>query len=232
VSEIPLSWKLGVDITVDDVNNKNMVMRGGPTCTYNGKEIPAFFGTSPKASITSQLLADMLKLIDQCCIYDRSIATPVLLLDGHNSRMMLPFLRYINDERHKWCCCIGVPYATHIWQVGDASALNGSFKMELYRAKREYLKYRTSMKFEPTDIIPLLNKSWVKSFGNVESAKKAIAHRGWNPLNWNLLDHLPEEDVVDLTQHKEEAPSLPLLPPINVTKGVGSYYVDKILEEQ
>jgi hypothetical protein len=118
------------------------------------------------------------------------------------------------------------------FQVGDASALNGSFKMELYRAKQEYLKYRTSMKFEATDIIPLLNKSWVKSFGNVESAKKAIAHRGWNPLNWNLLDHLPEEDVVDLTQHQEEAPSLPPLPPINVTKGVGSYYVDKILEEQ
>ncbi len=93
VSEIPLSWKLGVDITVDDVNNKNMVMRGGPTCTYNGKVIPAFYGTSPKARIMSQLLADMLKLIDQCCIYDRSIAMPVLLLDGHNSRMMLPFLR-------------------------------------------------------------------------------------------------------------------------------------------
>jgi hypothetical protein len=70
VSEIPISWKLGVDITVDDVNNKKMVMRGGPTCTYNGKEIPAFFGTSPKASITSQLLTDMLKLIDQCGIYD------------------------------------------------------------------------------------------------------------------------------------------------------------------
>jgi hypothetical protein len=85
MSEIPISWKLGVDITVDDVNNKKMAMQGGPTCTYIGKEIPAFFGTSPKASTTSQLLADMLKLIDQCGIYNQSITTPFLLLDGHIS---------------------------------------------------------------------------------------------------------------------------------------------------
>ncbi len=135
VSEIPLSWKLGVDITVTDLEDKKLAMSGGPTCSFNGKSIPTFFGTSPKASITSQLLADMLKFIDQCGIYDRSIATLFLLLDGHHSRMMLPFLRYINDDSHKWCCCIGVLYATHIWQVGDASSLNGTFKMELYWAK-------------------------------------------------------------------------------------------------
>ncbi len=141
VSEIPLSQKLGSDITVTDLEDKKLVMSGGPTCSYNGKIIPPFFGTSAKISITSQLLVDMLKFIDQCGIHDRSIATPFLLLDGHHSRLMLPFIRYINDENRKWCCCIGIPYATHICQVGDASSLIGTLKMELYQAKHEYIKH-------------------------------------------------------------------------------------------
>jgi len=45
VSEIPISWKLGLDITQDPEDQRN-VMAGGPTCTYLGKRIPCFFGTS------------------------------------------------------------------------------------------------------------------------------------------------------------------------------------------
>jgi hypothetical protein len=103
VSEIPLNWKLGVGITVTDLEDKKLVMSGGPTCSFHRKNIPTFFGTFPKASFTSQPLADMLKFIDQCSIYDQSITAPFLLLDGHHSRMMLPFLCYINDESHKEC---------------------------------------------------------------------------------------------------------------------------------
>jgi hypothetical protein len=64
ISEIPVSWKTGIDLTVDNVDNMTIVAIGGPTCTFLGKEIPCFYGTSPKASITSQLLVDMLKYID------------------------------------------------------------------------------------------------------------------------------------------------------------------------
>jgi hypothetical protein len=34
-------------------------------------------------------------------------------------------------------CCIGVPYATHVWQIADASELNGLFKIELGQANQE-----------------------------------------------------------------------------------------------
>jgi hypothetical protein len=138
VSEIPISWKLGLDIT-QDPDDQHSVMAGGPTCTYLGKRIPCFFGTSPKASITSTLLKDMLAFLDSLGVYDRSVANPFLLLDGHHSRMMLPFLRYICNSSHEWKCCFGVPYATHLWQVGDASGINGAFKMNLTKAKREYI---------------------------------------------------------------------------------------------
>jgi hypothetical protein len=40
-----------------------------------------------------------------------------------------------------------------------------------------------------TDIVPLVAHAWNKSFGNIENAKKAIAQRGWGPLNFVLLDH-------------------------------------------
>jgi hypothetical protein len=54
---------------------------------------------------------------------------PFLLLDGHGSRFQLPFMRYIEDNEHKWKVCIGVPNGTAHWQVGDSAEQNGSWKM-------------------------------------------------------------------------------------------------------
>ena len=39
-----------------------------------------------------------------------------------------------------------------------------------------------------TDVIPIVNYSWKKSFDKAESNRKAIAERGWNPLNYIVLD--------------------------------------------
>jgi hypothetical protein len=204
ISEIPLSWKMGIDIrkevntgqTQYELFEGNMTdkgaMAGGPKCTYNGKTIPCFFGASSKASITSEMLAKMLETIDTFGIYDRSTGCrPVLLLDGHHSRLKLLFLEYINDVTHPWVVCIGVPYGTHLWQVGDAPELNGTYKILLANNKREYLKYKTTdeeIKWSHTDIIPLVNMTWPKSFAQAEYAKRAISKRGWNPLTYNLLD--------------------------------------------
>jgi hypothetical protein len=56
---------------------------------------------------------------------------PFLLLDGYGSRLELPFLKYINDPLHKWVVCIGVPYETSYWQVGDSAEQNGLYKIAL-----------------------------------------------------------------------------------------------------
>jgi hypothetical protein len=149
-------------------------------------------GASPNASITSEMLAKMLELMDELKNFDRSNGVqPFLLLDWHHSRTRLPFLKYINDDNHPWMVCIGVPYGTHLWQVADAPQLNGSFKQNLTKAKREYIKFKEldNKKFCPTDCIPLINRAWDKSFAQVDYAKKAIRERGWGPLNYVLLDH-------------------------------------------
>jgi hypothetical protein len=49
ISEIPVNWKTGIDLTCDDADDIKMVAAGGPTCIYLGKEIPCFYRTSPKS---------------------------------------------------------------------------------------------------------------------------------------------------------------------------------------
>ena len=52
----------------------------------------------------------------------------------------------------------------------------------------------------PTDIIPIANYSWNKSFAKVESNKKAIAARGWCPLNYNLLTNSQIQPTMTKTE--------------------------------
>jgi hypothetical protein len=37
------------------------------------------------------------------------------------------------------------------------------------------------------DIVPLVNRAFPNSFRKNKNAVKAIAERGWNPLNYNIL---------------------------------------------
>ena len=55
---------------------------------------------------------------------------PVIVIDCHQSRLDPAFIAYINNPAHLWKVCLGVPYATSLWQVGDASEKNGAAKTE------------------------------------------------------------------------------------------------------
>jgi hypothetical protein len=208
-SHIPDNWKFGIDLT-KTVNNgesdyeffennsgEGQAMQGGPACIFQGKKVPCFVGTSPKASITSQLLADMLQFLDSFSLFDRSTgAKPFLLVDGHHSRFDLPFLNYIHDDNHPWVCCIGVPYGTHIWQVADSPQLNGAFKIELTKAKRKLFEIKVGLRksnFEMSDIIPLVTHAWKNSFAIAKNARNAIAERGWNPLLCTIGSSNPDK---------------------------------------
>ena len=90
---------------------------------FNGTNIPCYINASPKGSITFDILADILKWIDDKGVYPQKEngPTPFLLLDGHGSRLGVPFLSYINNLSHKWVVYIGVPNGTSVWQVGDSN---------------------------------------------------------------------------------------------------------------
>ena len=77
--------------------------------------------------MTSEILRDICAELDFLGVFDRSGGCmPFFLLDGHGSRIQLPFLEYANNALHLWCACIGVPYGTDLWQVGDSAEQNGA----------------------------------------------------------------------------------------------------------
>jgi hypothetical protein len=61
-----------------------------------------------------------------------------------------------------------------------------------------------------TDIVPLMNIAFSKSFAKAENVKKAIEKRGWNPLNYYLLTAIPFADAIDLTVDDKENKPPPL----------------------
>jgi len=125
-------------------------------------------------------------LSQQSTTFDRDDATPFLLLDGHGSQFRLPFLEYLNDDWHKWTVCIGAPYETNLWQVGDSLQQNGAFKIALKKAKQYVIEQKTKLwypcKIEKHDKVGLIHRVWNESFAQVESNRTAISERGWGLL--------------------------------------------------
>jgi hypothetical protein len=232
-SEMTQELQLGVDIRALMVEGDDSVAGnygpgkrypGAPTCNFRGTVVPPFVCCSPKGGITSELLKSMLARMDSLNLFPRTADGPLpfLLLDGHGSRFQLPFLRYISDDDHKWKVCIGVPNGTAHWQVGDSAEQNGSWKMATTREKRKLVQFRISMglplNIRPTDAVPICNTAWKQSFARVSSNKRAIAKRGWQPLNRGLLRH-PE---VLKTKVSETTPPPPRLATDTITMPAGS----------
>ena len=200
-----LSIETGINITVDPIgdpkdgdhyffNNSGpgKYFPGPPTCTFRGKEVPALVRWNESGNITSDILVEALSTLDVMKVIPRNDnVKPFLLLDGHGSRLELPFLNYINTPEDHWVVCLGVPYGTALWQVGDSKEQNGAFNIAFTKAKQDLLKFKikkmTDSSLRPTDLIPLINIAWNASFARKDTNKKAIAARGWNPLNYHLL---------------------------------------------
>ena len=164
----------------------------GPTCSFRGKEVPTFCAWSENGSVTSEILADILRRLDEYEVCDRTNGVkPFLLLDGHGSRFELPFLDYIIDPAHEWVVCIGVPYGTALWQIADSSEQNGTFNIGSAKAKRKIVQENQTHSVPPYiyphDIIRIVKPAWKDSFANTSNNRKAISERGWYPYNRNLM---------------------------------------------
>ena len=206
-TESGIDWNALSQLDIDDIpegqeatffiNNfgKNKVFPGGPSCFYKGKEVPAFITFSEGGGINGNILTEIFQRLDKYQIYDsdrKKGLVPFVLIDGHHSRFELSFLQYINDPKHRWNVCIGVPYGTAFWQVADTSYQNGKFKMTLNEEKATLFHQRKNtfqqnIHLLRTDTIPLVNSSWPPAFANVQNNRKAILETGWRPYNRNLL---------------------------------------------
>jgi hypothetical protein len=165
----------------------------------------------------------------------------MLIVDGHQSRLDPAFVSYINHPDHEWRVCLGVPYATVLWQVGDASEQNGKFKIEWTKVKEWMMVYKCinclPRTIGPTDIIPLINRVFHKSYGNIHSNLKALADRGWNPLNRKLLEHneliddsieIVQNTLTNATYENSSAGSANL----NIHQGMAATVLDRMIAER
>jgi hypothetical protein len=121
--------KIGNGTDLDFIANNTgpgKLYPNGPTCQFKGKDMPCVVCNTENGSSTSELLVPFLKHMDTLNLFLRQDGvTLFLLLDGHGSRLELPFLLYINDPQHNWIVCIGVPCGTSYWQVADSLEQNG-----------------------------------------------------------------------------------------------------------
>jgi hypothetical protein len=205
--QVKLDWATGIDIQQISIGEKHdpeyfeansgpgKLLPGGPKCEFRGKTIPCQCYAAPSGSITSEILKNCLQKLDELKLFPRVPGgpNPFLLLDGHGSRFELPFMVYINDPQTTWFVCIGVPYGTSYWQVGDSAEQNGCFKMKNTEAKEILVAWKAShglpIMIEKTDIVPIVNFGWARSFARTRTNLTATAARGWNPLNRALLLH-------------------------------------------
>jgi hypothetical protein len=151
-------------------------------------DVPCLIQYSPHGGITPTILTNCLRRMDELNLFPRvDNKKPFLLLDGHDSRFDLQFLSYIRDPNHPWSACIGLPYGTHLWQVGDSNAQNGNYKHfeQLFKdilLNEKRLRHLT-LNLTPTDVVPIVNYAWERSFAVRKNNTKAILERGWFPTN-------------------------------------------------
>ena len=71
--------------------------------------------------------------------------------------------------------------------------------MMLTKFKQDNNLFNTNI--ERSDIVPIENYAWNHSFAKIESNRRAIAERGWNPLNRKLLSH---PQIVSTKRNEDE----------------------------
>ena len=185
----------------------------------------------------------MLGRINEIGVFDRSDGIdPFLILDGHSSRFQLPFLDYILDPAHCWTVCIGVPYGTSYYQVGDSSTeQNGCYKMALSTQKKKLLTEKANARLgfaiDKTDVVYLVGKAWEDSFARKDTNCKAISERGWGPLTYNVLLHKEIQDTKPRSNLETDnrvamdPVAIPAVNPgyLNLTEGFAGTLVDRIV---
>jgi hypothetical protein len=126
------------EMKVEHSNVIDRIFPCAPTRTFNGVLVPTFATCSKNGSTMSQLLTNMLKRMDGVMLFDWSDGSnPFLLCDGHGSSFEEPLLEYTLESNYPWNCCVGVPYGMTVWQVGNSVEQNGTFKIEIKKAKAD-----------------------------------------------------------------------------------------------
>jgi hypothetical protein len=202
--EVSPEWSLGIDIFAewdpeDNINISHGKRHPGLSLlSADGKEVPVLFAAKTKASMTSTILKETFKKMDELGITQRGVDEcgntyhPAAVVGGHISRMGEDFLRYVKEAATHWEVNLGALYGTEYWQLHDDRRQNGAFKSELASSKsRFYMKKRLAglpAEILPSEIVIVVRDAIRNSFMNIQYSQAALLHRGWNPFNRNSMD--------------------------------------------
>jgi hypothetical protein len=101
-------------------------------------------------------------------------------------------------------------YGTSVWQLGDSAEQNGTFTIKIESKKEKAETFRCNIRaglpsmLERSDIIRIVSIAWQEAFSRVNTNLKAIAERGWAPLNYVLLDHPRLQETNDRVHSKND----------------------------
>ena len=104
----------GKDIVIELNFGEGRYYPGGPKCKYHDKIVDCLTFVSEYGGITGEILVKVLQHFDGIDLFPRVDNGPIPVL--------IPlFVEYINNRNHKWKVCLGVSYATTLWQIGNVS---------------------------------------------------------------------------------------------------------------
>ena len=114
---MPAIWRTGIDHTVTPIftaDGKEIDFElnfgngkyysGGPTCRYNSKVVDCLtYIMSESGGITGGILVEILTYFDAIQLFPRveGGSIPVLIVNGHKSRLDPKFVEYINADGHR-----------------------------------------------------------------------------------------------------------------------------------
>ena len=190
---------------MDANKGPNLRYPGLVSCVFNGITIPGLVLASDSGGVTPEILVECLQHLDKLNVFPRDIGlpSPALLVDGHGSRLAPCFVQYCNNLKddfsldptanHYWNCALGLPNSTGFWQIGDSPEENSAFKFHS-RVKKDSIredqtKHEETPHIKTYNIVPIVNYAFQRSFMVEKGVRKAVADRGWFPLNMNCLNH-------------------------------------------
>ena len=200
-------WPMGKDILVKWVGDNDDLLSNvgpgkyfpmGPRCIVDGKKVPCYCDCSPNGSMNSTILTRILAKMDRLGISKRGVDDdgtkfyPPIIVDGHISRMGLPFLKYVNDDKHRWGAGLCCPYGTSKTQFHDNEKQNAGFKCALVKAKRlrcrQKREHGLPADLEPEEIPIIVKAASDATYAIRDFATRTFSELGMLPFTRAVLD--------------------------------------------
>lgn len=138
----------------------------------------SFWPAHQRGEMASDILRRIHKRLDELDVFTwiPNGPTPMVLYDGHDSRLQVKFLSCINQPNQfgspMWKAYIGLPNGTSKWQVRDSTEQNGTWKMAMTRRKDMLVLFKSRNRFQSLDLKDTMSYHWLIEHGMLPLPEK------------------------------------------------------------